>query len=803
LKELLGRVAESVRLILWLDDVQWADEDGNQLLHELLAPPDPPPCLLILSYREAPNTSEGKLLDSLAVGSNVQKIHVPLEPLTGSESLALLKQLLRTSSSAAGDVERLANESEGSPFLTHQLARYLNDVPGPLADDLHLGDLLARRIGQLTVEARRLLEVIAVAGGPLEHTLALHAAGFDESSRQVLQVLERGFFVHASPQHMERRTEIYHHRIRDTVLGLIAEGDLHRHHRTIADAMLTAPSPNLITVLEHYEAAHDLDAVRRYIVAGARQACSVLAFDLASRLYRRAIELGGTELTPWELRARLGDVLANVARNGEAGRCFAIAAELAAPHASNEQVSFLRWKTAEEFLKSGQHDEATRALETVTAPLGVHFPKNFFGATARTLANRAKLLVRGLTPHVRAQPGSSEAGVDRLHVLWVLMMTFGHADPHLGGYFGSRLLLDALDSGDEEAIIHGLAAETVNWSVMSGALVVRQVDRMFTLFDELSRTSPDRRNRAGYHQCRGMAYWLQGRLLDAERELEEAIRLFRAERDDVRFHIGQCQPFRLATMAQLGRLKTLRQELSSILLDAEDRGDDLLLYNCAAGVPSIAYLTADEPDVARKWANRVLSWAGGNHSSHAYNHFVTVVQADLYEGDAASAWERTQRTFPLMRRAHMLELSHVRDELLHLRARAAVALAEQVRDGRERAPGRWTFERLVESAAKDAAAIAKHGLPFSDGLVALTRAGIASLRREPLRVAHLLSTAIDAFGDSGMALHQNIATLVRSALDPRSHVVARNNAAEWIREEEVADVGAMTRLIAPGCSAGG
>jgi serine/threonine protein kinase len=51
MKHLLAALAERQRVIIWIDDAQWADERSGELLRELLQPADAPHVLLLLSYR--------------------------------------------------------------------------------------------------------------------------------------------------------------------------------------------------------------------------------------------------------------------------------------------------------------------------------------------------------------------------------------------------------------------------------------------------------------------------------------------------------------------------------------------------------------------------------------------------------------------------------------------------------------------------------------------------------------------------------------------------------------------------------
>src|SRR5206468_10992936 len=111
--------------VLWFDDVPRADLDIGPLLRELRRQPDPPPLLLLLSYREE---HANALLDSIAHGGEepgglVER--VTLGPLSTGETRALATLLCPADPERELRIAEVASESAGLPYLVGELARHV------------------------------------------------------------------------------------------------------------------------------------------------------------------------------------------------------------------------------------------------------------------------------------------------------------------------------------------------------------------------------------------------------------------------------------------------------------------------------------------------------------------------------------------------------------------------------------------------------------------------------------------------------------------------------------------------------
>jgi len=223
LKSLLAAVASVTSLIIFIDDLQWADDDSLALLRDLLRPPDAPPCMLVATMRPIDDDVSAPLNDLLGCFRTLA-----LAGLSAHEAEALLARLWAGSadrSEARARQRELAGEAAGHPLWLAELARH-GGTPTDCDGAIRLEEVLWQRIESLDPPARRLVEVSALVGRPVEHGVLAAVADIDPNAcLSLLNRLRAAQLVRVIRRGDERLIEPYHDRIREAVIARLGEGD--------------------------------------------------------------------------------------------------------------------------------------------------------------------------------------------------------------------------------------------------------------------------------------------------------------------------------------------------------------------------------------------------------------------------------------------------------------------------------------------------------------------------------------------------------------------------------------------------
>jgi len=131
---LLGAVAEQHPVGLLIDDAQWADGATLAVLRAVWSRAREAPLVLVLTIETGADLSAESRALVGAVGREIPGTHVPLEPLTGEETVALTAALAPWCSAPVERdrlARRVAHESGGNPFLAVTLLRDLDQAAAP------------------------------------------------------------------------------------------------------------------------------------------------------------------------------------------------------------------------------------------------------------------------------------------------------------------------------------------------------------------------------------------------------------------------------------------------------------------------------------------------------------------------------------------------------------------------------------------------------------------------------------------------------------------------------------------------
>src|SRR5262249_20961030 len=208
LRELLLRLADRHPLVVVIDDLQWADADSLALLREILHPPEAPAFLLVATVRSTDAAPEaGK--DELPC--EVRRLTLPR--LSPEEARRLAMALSGNASFAPA----IAEEAKGHPLFIDELVRHAQS--GAVRGQIKLEDALWARVLRLDDEARKLVELVALAGSPLLQEVAADAAGAETSAYgRHAALLRSANLVRTTGSRSADRIEPYHDRVREAIV---------------------------------------------------------------------------------------------------------------------------------------------------------------------------------------------------------------------------------------------------------------------------------------------------------------------------------------------------------------------------------------------------------------------------------------------------------------------------------------------------------------------------------------------------------------------------------------------------------
>jgi len=755
-RRLLAGLARDGPVVLVIDDLQWGDVDGALLLIDLLRPPAVPGLLVVGIYRDEYAARSEFLTTLLGRPGGPAARSLAVGPLSTAEARDLIGRAAGAGGLDEGRTASVIREARGNPLFLHELVKSLQGDRSPAGlgagGGVDLEGVIWSRVARLPADARRLLEVVAVAGRPIRQGSAYRAAGLLGRERPAAGALRSGRFVRSSGQGLDDAVESFHDSIRETVLRRLDPGRLGAHHRELARTLEEDGAADPETLAGHWIGAGEAGRAAESYAQAADRAAESLAFDRAARLYRLAETLRplpAAEARP--LRRKLAEALANAGRSHEAALAFRACAEgVAGP----EWVELQRL-SGYHFAIGGHLGAGRAVFDAILGRVG-HGVRRSRGLTLMSILARSALLrLRGVGFVERTAAEIPPERLERLDILGSVSIGLAMVDPYLAVDFQKRCLLMALRLGEPRRVAKFLALHAAAVSASGEAGYPAAIGHLRRV-EAIARRTGDPLTLAWVDLATGFAEYHVARWRATLEAMERAKARFLEHGREGAWERESCDRYILSALCNLGRFAELAGRRDRLRDSALERGDLLAQADLDTFLGTMVHLSRDDPAAARRELDAVLAhWTDEDYLITHLKVLAAATHLDFYEGRPAAAIARLRSQWGALERSLILHSQVIRVLLRHARGTSAAAAgAVESADS----------EGYLRAAEADARRQNRERTPAGPASAALIRGAVAAARGDAGRAAACLDDAAIRYAAIDMPAQAAAARLARGRI---------------------------------------
>lgn len=397
LRSLLQQLSRSARVVLFVDDLQWGDSDSAHLLLDMMNHAEAPNLLLLGTYR-SDEAHASRFLQTWEQGrGEAAKRWVQhdcrLGPLTESECIELVVEM------TGGDGETIkrqarefVRETGGNPFLLSELAdsfgaRATGDRP------VAVEGVIARKLRLLPLEARMLLDVVAVSGQSLSLGEASQTAGHQAVPLATVTRMRTERLLRLVGSGENLWIDTYHDQIREAVLRDLEDDARKQLHVRLAEQIETVVGttaseeveavggraehghPRVYDLAYHFFEAGD-DRAFRYQLQAGEMAMATYAFDNAIEHLSKAEQVLPQDADAsirYRLYERSGEAHGRIQSVQKSRQCYHDALSFAG---SSSQRAVALDGVGDKYHRLGDFERALRYYDKALAELGYGRPQS-------------------------------------------------------------------------------------------------------------------------------------------------------------------------------------------------------------------------------------------------------------------------------------------------------------------------------------------------------------------------------------------------------------------------------------------
>jgi eukaryotic-like serine/threonine-protein kinase len=546
---LLGSVAGSRGLVLFLDDLQWADDGSFELLHHLLQQRGTP-----LGIVATLRPDEGAVPTWLTQDDGLLRIErVAVEPMDRADTEVLIESVTRRDHLPEAVATRVVEEAQGNPLVIEELVRF-HDEGARQSDPLTFADMVSRRLDVLDDLSRLVVEVCATAGYALdlESVAAGAKSGVQETGFVTSRLVEKRLLRQVAGREATVLLVPYHDKVTAITLDAMEPSQRRRIHRRLA-SHLAATRPGAFHALaDHWRLAGVPERSSSYALRAAEHAEEVGLHDRAVRYYALALGFPSSGVEEWQIRERLAQTLDRSGRFAEAGRAFRDATRRAPESARTN----LMLRGARSMLKAERTATAVQTMEQVTQLLWAEplLPPRWMiilGIVAEYLGSRRWFPAR-LLPLQRASVDSTELCMELALVTRDLL-------PLRATHLTARALRLARRRGDPVMVARVLVVAAGTLARLGHPVVLQRSHAMLGAAEALFGGDPDVAGLSSLHGTRAILGALDGRWDDMRAARDRALEAFGTEGNPRSWHAQLMLAHCLVGEVDAGNLRKAEQ----------------------------------------------------------------------------------------------------------------------------------------------------------------------------------------------------------------------------------------------------
>lgn len=398
---LIKTLMKSRPVVLYLDDLHWADSTSLDLLQSLLPLTDQGPLMIITAFR--PRRQEASWgFHEMAERDYYHRYRmIMLSPLDENHARELVATLLEIEDLPEKIRHKILEKSEGNPFYVEEVIRSLLDKNLIVRVDGHwkatqdiehidipdsLIGVITARLDRLDESAKEVLQAASVFGR--EFILAVLAKIIDipVSLEAILVDLQRRELVREKSLAAQRTFSFKHVLTQEAAYNSILLSNRRELHRRTAEVLIGRSPEAAADISRHLLAARQTARAIPYLVSAGEKAARSYASEEAIGYFKQVIENKSIVEDASLMRRAyegLGSALSLTNQIPEAQKTFQDMLALA--ESTNDrpmQISALNKLASVSALQLGQFQEAEGLLDRAEALYRKHGEKSSFPETA-------------------------------------------------------------------------------------------------------------------------------------------------------------------------------------------------------------------------------------------------------------------------------------------------------------------------------------------------------------------------------------------------------------------------------------